>query len=63
MVNKLIEFQNNISIHRIQKVRKEYSQYKFSSYTKLLQSVGVNPIPIPKHERINKLENPINLIA
>lgn len=63
MVNKLIEFQNNISVNGIQQVKKEYSQYKFSSYTKRLQAAGVNPIPIPKHEGINRLENPINLIA
>ena len=63
MTNKLIEFQNNISIYGVQGAKKQYSQHKFITYKNKLIDVGINPIPIPKNEGINYLENPINTVA
>lgn len=62
MVNKLIEFQKDISLHGVQEVKNEYSPYKFNTYTKRLQAAGINPIPIPKNAGVTYLYNPLNIL-
>ena len=62
MTNKLLNMQKDISIYGVQEVKKKYSPYKFNTYTKRLEGVGINPIPIPKNQGINKLENPLNIL-
>lgn len=62
MTNKLLNMQKDISIYGVQEVKKKYNPYKFNTYTKRLQAAGINPIPIPKNQGINKLENPLNIL-
>lgn len=57
MTDKLIELQKDISINGISEAKTHYNTTTFNSYIKSLQSIGVNPIPIPKGEGVTYLKN------
>lgn len=47
------------------KGKKKYSKYKIDKFTKMLEDLDINPIPIPKHDaeqlgKEKRIKNPIN---
>lgn len=57
MTGKLLELQKDISINGISKAKTHYNNTTFNNYVHMLESVGVNPIVIPKGEGVTHLKN------
>ncbi len=59
---KLINFLNLVSHNNIDKAKETYSPHVYKHCINLLDSLGINPVLIPKHYNIKKIVNPLREI-
>ena len=57
---KLVEFLKYASKTDMTKAKDKFGRYKYETYTNKLNSMGINPILIPKRMGINHFSNPLS---
>ena len=59
---KLINFLNLISRTNVDKAKETYTKHVYKHCITVLDSLGINPVLIPKHYRIQRIVNPLSEI-
>ncbi len=57
-MDKLVEFLRFSEKYDLSKAKEKYGRYKYETYTARLNSMGINPVIIPKPMKMDRFENP-----
>lgn len=59
-MDKMINFLRYSEKNDLSKAKEKYGRYKYETYTKRLNSMGINPVIIPKPMKMDCFENPFS---